>query len=342
MPADLCATWQSAMASHRYHYFDTTLSSTRGMAGLPEYRGQTEFKYHEVDYSLITGHEDWRQDWNRGSDKLLASCARVDDGYLFRHDTLGDYQIDLQKRTIVCRPGATADNESLQHLLLDQVIPRTLGQLGRTILHASAVRPDGGNGAIAFVGRSGAGKSTMAASFIKDSARVLADDCLMLDIKSKQVVGIPVYPGSHLWADSANNLFPLGADASLSEQHRRKRRYSDTACRPKPVPVVVTMLIALEAHDQENNKTIALELITGYTAIMALMSRIFFLDPGRLHNIATIFTKIAAMLNSGVSFYRLRYPHNYEYLPQVRQQLLQLYDSQDDQARFIAGAGQGY
>ena len=341
MPVDLCEAWQSVMANYRYHYFDTTISSTRCMMGLPRYRGQTELEYCEVDYPLVTGREQWIQDWNRGSTRLLVSCARMDGGYLFRHDTIGDYQIDLQLRTIVCHPNSSADDESLQHFLLDQVIPRTLGQLGSTIVHASAVRPCDSDTVIAFVGSSGAGKSTMAASFINDSGAVLADDCLMLDVMSKQVVGIPVYPGSHLWTDSAISLFPQVVDAPLAGSRMHKQRFSDRAYRSKPEPVGVDMLISLEAHNDEDNKTIILEPITGYAAIMVLIKRVFFLDPGELHNIATLFAKIAALLNSGLRVYRLRYPHDYVYLPTIRQRVLALRSALDTQVDVLANVHLG-
>jgi hypothetical protein len=66
----------------------------------------------------------------------------------------------------------------LDHLLRDHVVPRRLSLRGERVLHATAVEFDGL--AVAFVGESTAGKSTLAAAGMTAGGRLLADDTLRL------------------------------------------------------------------------------------------------------------------------------------------------------------------
>ena len=96
-------------------------------------------------------------------------------------------------------------DETATHMLLDQVIPRVLGLQGRVLIHGSAVASPEGR-ACAFVGMSGRGKSTLAASFYRDGWRMLADDCIQLDIEDGSVLGLAAYPKK---IDDAERVAPL-------------------------------------------------------------------------------------------------------------------------------------
>ena len=72
---------------------------------------------------------------------------------------------------------------------------------GEAVLHASAVQV--GDAALAFVGASGMGKSTMATLLCADGARLVTDDVLRLDTTS-----------------SATDLRP-GSDRAAAAQGRR-------------------------------------------------------------------------------------------------------------------------
>ncbi len=97
-----------------------------------------------------------------------------------------------------------APDEYTSHLVVDHVVPRMLARREYTVLHATAV--DLGGAAVAFVGRSGAGKSTMAMSFVAAGARLMADDCLVLDTRDGKAVVTTSYAGGRLLPDSADAL----------------------------------------------------------------------------------------------------------------------------------------
>ena len=95
-------------------------------------------------------------------------------------------------------------DDRFRHLLLNQVLPRLLALRGRTVLHGSAVAI--GSAAVGFLGDSGMGKSTLAASFGLNGYEVLADDGLVLDDTSAGFVVVPSFPTLRLLDASASAL----------------------------------------------------------------------------------------------------------------------------------------
>jgi hypothetical protein len=69
-------------------------------------------------------------------------------------------------------------------------------------LHASAVSVDGG--VIAFMGRSGAGKSTTAAAFAERGHGIVSDDLVPLSDGADGWLAVPAYPRLRLWPSSVD------------------------------------------------------------------------------------------------------------------------------------------
>lgn len=89
--------------------------------------------------------------------------------------------------------------------LLGPVLGFVLRLRGITCLHASAV--GFGKEAIAFVGDSGAGKSTTAAAFAKLGYPILSDDIVALIPQDNLFFIQPAYPRIRLWPSSVEILF---------------------------------------------------------------------------------------------------------------------------------------
>lgn len=118
-------------------------------------------------------------------------------------------------------PGDRDDAILLSHLLVDHAIPRLLVTRGETVLHATCVAEH--DHAIAFLGATGTGKSTMALGFCRDGAALVADDCLVVRTDGNDVVALPSYPSGRLREDSADTLFGESA-VTFSEAASGKRR----------------------------------------------------------------------------------------------------------------------
>lgn len=103
---------------------------------------------------------------------------------------------------IVADPAPGLDPDSLRLTLLGPAIGALLHQRGFLVLHASAVVVEGG--IVAFLGESGAGKSTTAAALHAQGYRLFVDDVLAVDVgHTEGPTAFPGFPRLKLWPDSA-------------------------------------------------------------------------------------------------------------------------------------------
>src|SRR5690606_19444533 len=109
-----------------------------------------------------------------------------------------------------------------EHMLVDQVLPRLLAQLGHLLVHGSALRIDG-RGAL-FIGPSGRGKSTLAGLMQRQGHTVLSDDCILLVADGERFQALPTYPSLRLNIDSLAALFPVSPDTVSVAAYSEKRR----------------------------------------------------------------------------------------------------------------------
>jgi hypothetical protein len=121
----------------------------------------------EVIAAYETGETTWYTATSTGS------------GYLLRFRDCGEFAISLDLAEVCVRPDPAGRSELLPILLAGTVMSFLLTMRGQTVLHASAVAVDGS--ALAFVGQSGRGKSTLAALMCVDGAQLVTDDVLVVD-----------------------------------------------------------------------------------------------------------------------------------------------------------------
>jgi hypothetical protein len=107
------------------------------------------------------------------------TICRVADGYVCRIVSVGDFVIDAGFRRVVCYPTGGGRRDVLPIIVAGTVTAFILAMNGWYVLHGSAVEI--GGRALAFVGTSGQGKSTMAAMFCATGASLVTDDILPLE-----------------------------------------------------------------------------------------------------------------------------------------------------------------
>jgi hypothetical protein len=117
----------------------------------------------------------------RGSRQYYAATA-VDEGFRLRFFGSCDVLLDRDLTRATVHPMAGADLDLLSVLVGGTLLAFVLTLRGEVVLHASAVQV--GDEALAFVGASGMGKSTMATLLCADGARLVTDDILRLDTTS--------------------------------------------------------------------------------------------------------------------------------------------------------------
>lgn len=117
---------------------------------------------------------------------------------------VASYWIESGSRVIV-EPHLAADSPAIRLFLLGTVLAILCYQRGLVPLHASAVEVCGG--AVLLSGRSGQGKSTLAAMLVARGHRLIADDVCVLDLGTDDNPLIrPVLPRLKLWQDAAQAL----------------------------------------------------------------------------------------------------------------------------------------
>jgi hypothetical protein len=107
-------------------------------------------------------------------------------------------------RDLVFDPLPGIDEEMLRHFILGPVLALLLRQRGLFTLHASSVAIQGA--AIAFVGNTGWGKSTLANAFHTQGYPLVTDDLLVVDLSESKAMIMPSFPLIKLWPDSAAAL----------------------------------------------------------------------------------------------------------------------------------------
>ena len=148
-----------------------------------------------ADVSLLVASPDFFREATRSaivnpSPTGWYKYARLDNGQSYlRWDGLFEFLVDMDGRSIWCGWFGAASLESLQVYLLGHALSFALVKQGYEPLHATSVVIDGQ--AIAFLGSSGYGKSSLAAAFLADGHRLLTDDMLLLRRTDRGYEGQP-------------------------------------------------------------------------------------------------------------------------------------------------------
>jgi hypothetical protein len=107
-------------------------------------------------------------------------------------------------RHVTISPAPGCDERWLRHVTLGPGLGVLLHQRGRLVLHASAVAV--ADGAVAFMGERGIGKSTMAAVMCARGHPLVADDVTAIAVDGGHPVAFPAYPQLKLWPEAASFL----------------------------------------------------------------------------------------------------------------------------------------
>jgi hypothetical protein len=241
--------------------------------------------------------------------------GRTGDGYLLQFPSCGDFFVSADGARIQCRPLPGTPELTVRHLLLDQVMPLVLSRRERIVLHASAVVS--GHGAIAFVGRSGRGKSTLAASLARDGHSLISDDCLVLRLERECWTVLPSYPGVRLSPLTAGEVLQDTPTEDVAH-YTRKRRVCDTDVLPYasgPAPLRRLFFLADDAGE------ISFERLPPGRAFMALVEFAYNLDITDKVFLRRQFDTVGR-LTVDVPAYAIHYPREFASLPAVREAIL--------------------
>jgi hypothetical protein len=248
---------------------------------------------------------------------LWTQFFRQGAGYLLRFPELADFEVSADGCTVQGFPAHGVSSPTVEHLYLNQVMPLALSRQGKLVLHGSAV--DIGGQGVAFLGESGRGKSTLAASFATAGTRFLTDDGLLLEWVEGCCMVIPSHPSIRLWEDSQDALVSEGAAMAPAVSFTSKSRFlagpSIAFCDEARI---LRRVFFLGEGDVE---TTIIEPLRPAEALIELVKHSFLLDIEARDMLARHFDDLSRLAALPI-YYRLDYPRSYEDLPAVREAVI--------------------
>jgi hypothetical protein len=253
-------------------------------------------------------------EWLSPGGELWTSFFRTPSGYLLRFPRIADFALDSDGRHVTTWPVPGVEPDAVDLVYMNQVLPLALSKQGRLVLHASAVEFEGR--ALAFIGRSGQGKSTLAASFVLAGGRLLTDDALILEPATQGILVQPGHASLRLWSDSEAALVGDQLERAPAVRYTTKGRFTpidSTLYCDEPRELACAFFLG-----DGISTAPSITPMRGTEALVELVKHSFLLDNEEPTLLSTHFDALSRLAALPV-YQRLDYPRDYERLPQVRQ-----------------------
>jgi hypothetical protein len=252
-------------------------------------------------------------EWVLPDGTLWTQFYRTDSGYLLRFPDFADFILSPTGHDVTAWPAPGVSAQTVEHLYLNQVLPLALSKQGKLVFHASAVEIDGA--AVAFMGASGRGKSTLAASFATHGFRFLTDDGLTVEAHGGAHRVLPSHPSIRLWLDSKAALISPDTPTAPAVEFTSKSRFLAgeriafcDAARP---------LRRVYFLGDGNCAEIAFARLAPAEAAIELVKHSFLLDVEARDVLAAHFDELSRLAAEPM-FYRLDYPRRFSELATLR------------------------
>jgi hypothetical protein len=245
--------------------------------------------------------------WDLPEGSNCAKFYRLPSGFLLRFPNLADFEVSVDGSCVMCSPAPDVSEAMTEHLYLNQVLPLALSKLGKLVFHASAVEI--GAASIAFVAKSGRGKSTLAAGFAVTGHRFLTDDALVLEPVDGVYQVLPSHPSLRLWQDSRERLLHDEREKAPALTYTSKAGFLagtrlGHCCEPRSLRTAYFLGDGSAAE-------IAFRRLTEAESLLAWARHSFVLDVEDRTLISAHFDGIATLANHLVC-YDLDYPRRYD------------------------------
>jgi len=280
----------------------------------PEFTFQFREGKHDFSESC-----DWLNHWDSTDGSLWLAFGKLEKGYLLRFPKFADFILSTDARSIRCYLKESCPPETMRHLLLNQVFPIALSHSGKLVLHASACTTP--HGVMAFMGMTGMGKSTLAASFGLRGLTVLTDDCLVVEEQDKRSMTVTSYPGVRLWPESVEALFDQEPEMQPLAHYTDKKRvlFNQDHLNGRLALSVIYVLAEQEIRQGEDNMIIT--PLNASEAFFETVKHTFQLDVTDREKLGEAFKRYEWLAKS-VPFFRLAFPREHALLPSVITALL--------------------
>lgn len=267
---------------------------------------------------------EWLTRYHDEAGHVWLTVGRYEGGYLLRFTELANWFLSHDAREVHCYAAASTPLETIGHLFANHIIPLVLAQWGLQVLHASTVWTP--FGAVAFVGRSRAGKSTLAASLGQDKYPVLGDDYLRVEKHGDQLLAIPAQPCLRLYPDSINALgLSMPYWRPVAHYSNKRRIQLDcphvSFCRHRTILRRLYVITPPEETETQPGATVRIEALSFPDAFVALLGHSFRGLSTHADSLQKEFARLASLVPL-LDVYCLRFRRDFALLPQVQAALL--------------------
>ena len=247
---------------------------------------------------------------------------RTGAGYLLRFPGYADFEISKDGHDVAGWAVDGVPDATIDHLYQNQVLPLALSKSGRVVLHASAIETSGH--AIAFVGASGRGKSTLAVAFARDGIPCIADDGLVLDAEDGHLWTVPGHPSIRLWEDSQRALVEDGAAKAPAIAFTPKERLlaSDRITFSGKRRRLAHLYLLGDPAADAALEAPQIEPLAPADALVELVKNSFLLETEARDDVARHFERLSAVVEQ-TPCHVLRYPRRFADLPAVTLAILE-------------------
>ncbi len=254
--------------------------------------------------------------WITPGQNAWAEVYRVEDNYSILFPDICEFRFSKSQDRVYCSILAKRSKLDVEHLFHNTVIPLLLSIRGRAVYHAGAVRVN--ERAVVFMGASGSGKSSLAASFALSGYPFLTDDVLPIG-DGLPPLACPHASSVRLWKSSVDGLFPRGCEVEPYSTYTTKTRVvAGIELQHSNEPADVTAAFVL---GDGKAKQIEIRELDGGKAHAAWFENMFILDHTDRKVVRQLFERTAEIAGSVPSF-SLNFPRGFELLPQVRREIL--------------------
>ena len=250
------------------------------------------------------------QQWTFPGGEAWARIHRTRSGYLVRFPGWADFAISSDGSRVTSRPVQGLPDGTIEHIYRNQVVPLALSRAGHLVIHASAV--ENGRGAVAFVGESGRGKSTLAAAFAARGHAFLCDDGLLLEARGERVWAVPGPDSLRLWPDSCRALLP-GRRAEPAPYSAKRHLRAGTALTHRATSLPLHRIYFIGAPAAR----VSIRALPPSVALIELVRHSFVIDVGDEGLLASQFAGLARIARDAACF-RLDFPRRFAALEATR------------------------
>ena len=263
--------------------------------------------FSDAQHELITEQD---------SDSWSRFATLPDNSTYVRWEGVGEFLVSACGHHIQARQFEEASQESFHVYLLGQALSFALVNCGLEPLHATTVVVNGE--AVAFLGESGFGKSTLAACFLQAGYRMLTDDLLILNKDAGTFIAYPGPLRIKLYPHLAHRFLGRASNGVAMNSETRKLILPLSGDRVSLAPAPLRALYTLAAPSEMSRKQpIRISVLPPREGFMALVKNTFnsrIVHPARLERQFKQMTRLASV----VPVKELSYPRVLADLPKVR------------------------